>query len=276
MYIITLPAKIIGNIVDLMMNMEQNQQEIIRNICYLVVVAISYLITRLPWRAIATYTSRSFEREIKNKIFYQFIRLEMKDLQNIKNGEFMAYFTKNISEIRNFFFCMMSYAIRIIILSMIAISTMITNVNLKLTLITICPIIITTFIVIQIKKQVEKSFKKSQQYFTELSEYVQESTDSVRTIKAYAGEYHQLKEFMNKNSLLKRSNNIVDIHSTLLSTTINLGFGICYALALLFGSKLVVNGEITIGDFTAFNGYIGLFYGPVSWLPGLISKYKRS
>ena len=276
MYIITLPAKIIGNIVDLMMNMEQNQQEIIRNIFYLVVVAISYLITRLPWRAIATYTSRSFEKEIKDKIFSQFIRLEMKDLQNIKNGEFMAYFTKNISEIRHFFFCMMSYAIRIIILSMIAIWTMRTNVNLKLTLITICPIIITTFIVIQIKKQVEKSFKQSQQYFTELSEYVQESTDSIRTIKAYAGEYHQLKEFMNKNNLLKRSNNLVDTHSTLLSTTINLGFGICYALALLFGSKLVVKGEITIGEFTAFNGYIGLFYGPVCWLPGLISKYKRA
>jgi len=276
MYVITLPAKIIGNIVDLMVNMESNQKEIISHIFYLLGVAITYLLTRLPWRALATYISRSFERAVKDKIFSQFIKLKMTDLQNIKNGEFMSYFTKDIAEIRAFFFRCISYGIRIIVIFIINIYSMITNVNMKLTVITLCPIIITIFVVIKLKAYVEKSFKKSQQYFTELSEYVQESTDSIRTIKAYAGEYHQLKEFMHKNNLLKKSNNTVDIHATLLSTSINLGFGICYAIALLVGSKLVLNGEISIGDFTAFNGYIGLFYGPVSWIPSLISRYKRA
>lgn len=81
---------------------------------------------------------------------------------------------------------------------------------------------------------------------------------------------------MRKNDKLRKSNNTVDVHSTLLSTSINLGFGICYGLALIFGSKLVLDGTISIGDFTAFNGYIGLFYGPISWLPGIISRYKRA
>ncbi len=276
MYVITLPAKIIGNIVDLMVDMNANQQEIIMYIFYLLGVAIAYLLTRLPWRALATYTSRCFERELKNKIFSQFIKLKMTDLQNIKNGELMSYFTKDVTEVRAFFFRSISYGIRVVAIFIINIYIMISNVNLKLTLITLCPIIITTFVVIKLKAYVEKSFKKSQKYFTELSEYVQESTDSIRTIKAYFGEYHQLKEFMHKNNLLKKSNNTVDIHSTLLSTSINLGFGICYAVTLLFGSKLVLSGEISIGDFTAFNGYIGLFYGPVSWLPSLISRYKRA
>ena len=40
MYVLTLPAKIIGNIVDLMMDMEQNQKEIIAHIFYLVGVKI--------------------------------------------------------------------------------------------------------------------------------------------------------------------------------------------------------------------------------------------
>ena len=188
----------------------------------------------------------------------------------------MSYFTKDVSEIRAFFFRCISHGIRVVAIFIITIYIMITNVNLKLTLITLCPIIVTTLVVIKLKAYVEKSFKKSQQHFTELSEYVQESTDSIRTTKAYAGEYHQLKEFIHKNDLLKKSNNTVDVHSTLLSTSINLGFGICYAVALLFGSKLVLSGEISMGEFTAFYGYIGLFYGPVSWLPSLISRYKRA
>lgn len=81
---------------------------------------------------------------------------------------------------------------------------------------------------------------------------------------------------MRKNDKLRKSNNTVDVHSTLLSTSINLGFGICYGLALIFSSKLVLDGTISICDFTAFNGYIGLFYVPISWLPGIISRYKRA
>lgn len=143
-------------------------------------------------------------------------------------------------------------------------TTMIISVDLKLTLITIIPILITSYIVVKVKKYVEISFKKSQRYFTELSEYVQESTDSIRTIKAYSGEMDQLKGFIKKNKLLKQSNNAVDVNSTLLSICVNVGFGLCYSIAFIYGSNLVLSGQISIGDFTAFNGYIGLFYGPVS------------
>ncbi len=145
-----------------------------------------------------------------------------------------------------------------------------------LTLATMCPIVITTIVVIKIKKYVERSFRKSQKYYTELAEYVQESTDSIRTTKAYSGEMSHLKEFIKRNKLLKQANNAVDVHSTLLSTCVNICFGLCYGISLIYGSKLVLEGTITTGEFIAFNGYIGLFVGPVSWIPGLIARFKRA
>ena len=147
---------------------------------------------------------------------------------------------------------------------------------MKLTLATMCPIIVTSFLVVIIKKYVEKSFKKSQKYYTEMSEFVQESTDSIKTTKAYAGEMSQLKEFIRRNKMLKQANNSVDVHSTLLSTCVNICFGLCYGISLIYGSNLVLQGTITTGEFIAFNGYIGLFVGPVSWIPGIISRFKRA
>lgn len=276
MYILTLPAKIIGIIIDLMADIGINKNQITIYLILLITSVILYLITRLPWRSLSTYVSRSFEKDLKNKIFEQFLKIKMKDLQNIKNGELMSYMTKDVAEIRAFIYKSISYSTRIVAITIITIITMIVNVDLKLTLITILPILITSYLVVKIKKYVEKSFQKSQKYFTELSEYIQESTDSIRTIKAYSGEIEQLKGFIKKNKLLKGSNNSVDIHSTLLSTCINTGFGLCYGIALIYGANLVLAGKISIGDFTAFNGYIGLFYGPVSWLPGIISRYKRA
>lgn len=153
---------------------------------------------------------------------------------------------------------------------------MMSGVNIKLTLVTMCPIIVTIFLVVKIKKYLEKSARKSRKYYTELTEYVQESTDSIRTTKAYCGEVSQLKEFIRRNKLLKQANNSVDVHSTLLSTCVNICFGLCYGISLIYGSRLVLEGEITTGEFIAFNGYIGLFVGPVSWIPGLISRFKRA
>lgn len=275
-YFATYPPKIIGEIVDLLYDIQGNKEQIIKQTFYLIGICIVLLLVRMPWRWLVGYVPRSIERDIKNKLFEQFMKIKMTSIQNIKNGELMSYFVKDITEIRTCIYRILSHGTRFIFTSIIATYTMMSGVNLNLTIATVCPIIVTVFTIIKIKEYLEKSFKKAQKNFTELSEYVQESTDAIRTTKAYTGETNQLKEFIRKNRKLKESNNAVDVHSMLLSTCINIGFGLCYGISLLYGSKLVIDGVITTGDFVAFNGYIGLFVGPVEWLPGVISRYKRA
>lgn len=275
-YFLTYPPKIIGNIIDLLYDLEENRNAIMMQVWYLLGICVVLLVVRMPWRWLVGYVPRSIERDLKDKLFEQFMRIKMASLQNIKNGELMSYFVKDISEIRQFIYRLISYGTRFIFTAIIATYAMMSGVNISLTLITLCPILVTIFLVIKIKEYVERSFRKSQKYFTDLSEYVQESTDAIRTTKAYTGEMNQLKEFIRKNRRLREANNAVDVHSTLLSSCLHICFGLCYGISLLYGSKLVLEGTITTGDFVAFNGYIGLFVGPVSWLPGIISRYKRA
>lgn len=274
-YLATYPAKIIGNLMDLLYDISANQKAIIQNIVFLFFTSIGLLLVRFPWRFLVTYNSRSLEREIKNGLFKQLLKMKMNEIQEIKNGEIMSYFTKDVKEIRSAFYNLESYGTRIIATFLICAITMAQGVNLGLTAVTLLPIMITSYLIVKIKKYVENSFKISQGYYTELSEYVQESTDAIRTTKAYSQEGNQLKEFIRKNKKLKTANDAVDVHSTLLTTCINVCFGLCYAISILVGSKLVLQQNITIGDFVAFNGYIGLFVGPVSWLPSTISRFKR-
>ena len=187
----------------------------------------------------------------------------------------MSYFIKDVGEIRGFLYRLLSHGTRIVFVFIIATNTM-KNVNLSLTIATLCPILITVYIVIILKKYVEKSYKKGQRYFTSLSEYVQESTDAIRTTKAYSGERNQLKKFIKKNAILKKGNIAIDVYSTLLSSSVSICFGFCYGITILYGSKLVLDKTISIGDFVAFNGYIDLFFTPIFWLPGIISKFKRA
>ena len=276
MYFLTFPPKIVGHIIDLLYDINGNKEKIMTYVFYLIGVVILLLFIRTPWRYLSMYTNRNVEKELKNKLFDHMMKVKMENLLKIKNGELMSYFVKDINEIRIAMYRLMSYGSRIVFTLIIVTATMIKGVDFKLTIVTMLPILVTSYLVVKIKKYVERSYKKSQKYFTELSEYVQESTDAIRTTKAYSQEKYQLKEFIKKNKKLRASNNAVDVHSTLLSTCINICFGLCYGISLLYGSKLVIEGAITVGDFVTFNGYIRLFVGPVSWLPGLISRVKRA
>ncbi len=275
-YFSTYPSSIIGKITDLLYDINQNKTEIMNNVFYLVGIAVLLLLLRLPWRSLCAFLSRYLEKDLKNKIFEQFLKIKLQNLQEIKNGELMAYITKDVTEIRVFFYRIISYGTRIIMTTIIGMYVMITGVSLKLTLAIIPPVLITVYLIIKIRKYVEKSFKKAQKYFTDLSEFVQESTDAIRTTKAYCGERNRLKEFIKKNKLLKQSNNVVDVHSTLLSICINICVGLCFGITLIYGSNLVHTGEITVGDLVTFNGYISLIIWPLSWLPGIIARYKRA
>ncbi len=275
MYLLTIPAKTIGNIVDLLYDIPNNKQNIIYNTYYLIGICLFLLVVRVIWKYYETYIVRGFEKNMKDRLFERFQKIKTANLQKIKNGEIMSYFVKDINEIRAATYRTISFGSRIITTFIIVTITMIQGVNLKLTLVTLCPIVITSYIIVKLKNYVEKSFKKSQDQFTLLSEYVQESTDGIRTTKAYSCEGDQLKEFIRKNRKLRSNNNEVDVYSNLLKTTLNICFGLCYSISLLYGSKLVLENQITIGAFVAFNGYIGLFENPVSWIPILIARIKR-
>lgn len=274
-YLLTYPSKILGKIIDLLYNIEENKTLVINNIIILILASIGILLVRVIWKYLVGICTRYFEKELKDKLFSQFLSVNLTSIQNIKNGELMSYFIKDVGEIRGFLYRLLSHGTRILFVFIIATNTM-RNVNLSLTIATLCPILITVYIVIILKKYVEKSYKKGQKYFTSLSEYVQESTDAIRTTKAYSGERNQLKKFIKKNTILKKGNIAIDVYSTLLSSSVSICFGFCYGITILYGSKLVLNKTISIGDFVAFNGYIDLFFTPIFWLPGIISKFKRA
>ncbi len=275
-YILTIPAEIIGRIVDLLYDVQNNKQIIMNQTYILLGICLLLLVVRVVWKYYETYLSRYIEKDIKDALFDNLIRLNLTEILGIKNGELMSYFVQDIREIRQFSLRLSSHLTRTIFICIFVSFAMIRNVDFKLTIVALLPLVLTVLVTINIKKYIEKSYKKSRKYFTELSEYIQESTDAIRTTKAYCGEDEQIKTFININKRLKGANNSVDAHSTLLKTVTHIGFGLCYGIAILYGSKLILNGTISVGDFVAFNTYITLFTNPVSWAPGLVSKFKRA
>ena len=65
------------------------------------------------------------------------------------------------------------------------------------------------------------------------------------------------------NNQMKQSNLDLIRVSSLMGPLIQLFFGICFMINLIYGSSLVKAHEITLGDFVAFNDYLTMIMWPV-------------
>lgn len=272
---IAYPSKIIGKMIDLLYNAESNKSELIKSIVQLLSVSIGVLITRVLWKNLDFRLNVYIDKDLRDRLFTKLLKTKVKALNKIKNGEIMSYFFSDLRKVTMTTAKFISTGTRIIANFTIAIIMMSNSANIKLTLVSLIPIFMTIVVIILIRNRMDKSFKLAQKSFTELSEYVQESTDSIRTMKAFCGEEKQINEFEFKNVTLKKNNINVSINQNLLFVCVSFGFGIAYAISLLYGSKLVLQGQISIGDFIAFNGYLAILEGPVNWIPWLFGRAKK-
>lgn len=242
-YLLMCSPKIIGKIIDLLRSIDENRQIIINYTYCLIGVCIVYFAVRVIWKYLEVNIVRTFEKELNIKLFEKFLKLKLKDIQNIKNGEIMSYFVKDVSEIRSAIYRCISHGGRTLFIFIIALYQMVNGVNLYLTMAIMIPILLGGYLSVKIKKYIEISFKKSQEIFTEMSEYIQESTDSIRTTKAYSCEGKQLKEFIRKNTKVRSSNNLVDIYTNLLKISLNICFGLCYRNYIIIWLKTCSRGR---------------------------------
>lgn len=272
---IAYPSKIVGRMIDLLYNAESNKSEIIKSIVQLLSISIGILITRALWKNLDFRTNIYIDKDLKDRLFTKLLKTKVKSLDEIKNGEIMSYFVSDLRKVTMTTAKFISTGTRIIANFTIAIIMMSNSCNIKLTLISLIPVFITIVVIIFIRKRWMDVMKEAQKSFADLSEYVQESTDSIRTMKAFCGEDKQIEEFKDKNATLKKYNISVSKNQNLLFVCVSLGFGLAYAITLLYGSNLVINGKISIGNLIAFNGYLAMLEGPVMWIPWLFGRVKK-
>lgn len=274
-YLLTVPSKLLGQIVDLLYNLDTNKEQIIQTVLLLLLMCLVLITVRVTWKMIDARIGRSNTKIIRDTIYEKMLKTDVSTLEKIKNGDIMSYFVKDINQVRKFISNVITLIVRFVLNFIIVAFTMVQATNSKLTLIVLLPISVSIVLILMMVKKIERYYNESRRKFTDLSEFVQESTDSIRTTKAYVGEKRQIEEFINKNTSLKNTNFAVIKIETIINIFMNLGIGIGMGLSILFGSKMVLNGEISVGDFVAFNGYMLVLQDPIRWIPWVVKHLKR-
>jgi ABC-type multidrug transport system fused ATPase/permease subunit len=115
-----------------------------------------------------------------------------------------------------------------------------------------------------------------QQRIAELTADVEENVSGVRVVKAFAAEDRQLGRFRESVARVFGQSMITTrmraFYNPFIGFLPNLGL----AVVLLVGGRQVVNGSLTLGDFTAFYAYLLMLIGPMRQLGIALGLAQRA
>ncbi len=247
------------------------------------IVLITFVqgVFRFLMRRTVIVVSRLIEFDMRNELFEKLQTLSQTFYQKMPTGDIMSRMTSDLNAIRAVLGPGVMYTINTLT-TMLFVFVMMVRISLHLTLIALIPIPILVFVVNYFSKQINKRYTEVQAQFANISTRVQENLSGIRIIKSYAREVAELGEFNRVNSDYVRKNlNYVRVQAAF-RPVMMLIVGISIAFTLLIGGKLIILEQITLGQFVAFNLYLGMLVWPsiaLGWVLGLfyqgVASIKR-
>ncbi len=220
-------------------------------------------IGRFGWRFFIFGAARSIEREMRGDMYGHLSKLSMHYFNRHKTGDLMAHFTNDLMSVRMLLGMTVITAFDATVMLVLVLVQMITYVSPKLTLVAILPLLIITVGDFFYGKMMHKRFKARQEAFSSLTDQVQESISGIRVIKAFVQERKELYAFALSAENAKDKNLRVVRLQAMMMPIMDLIIGASTLLTLLYGGYLAIQGEIDVGQFVAFNSYVGMLVWPM-------------
>lgn len=266
---------IIKNLADDFQNNVLTSESIYKAIVYSIILYIVIGIGRYTWRIYIFGTSRKLEYELRKKYFNHLMTLPQSFFNENKIGDLITHGTNDIQNVRMAIGQGTMMLVDSISIITIGVLMMIGTTNLKLTLISIVTFPIVAIFVAQFGKVVYNRSKRVQEAFSDLSDITQESFSGIRVIKSFVQEDANLDEFKRINQENYSKNIELTRISAFFRPFSRLVLSISYVIIIIFGGRMVMNGEISLGDFTAANYYLGLLMWPTMAIGMVINILQR-
>jgi len=225
-------------------------------------------------RRIIIGVSRDIEYDIRNDVFAQLERQPLGYYQARRTGDLMSRATNDLNAVRMMIGPAIMYSANTVLVFIVAIALMLT-IDARLTHMALVPLPFVTIAVRYFGSAIHKRFERIQAQLSEISAVVQEALSGVRVVRAYRQEAHETERFRRANEeYLRRNRVLIRLQGAFYpSMTFFLGLG--SLMVLWLGSREVIRGSITIGEFVAFNGYLLLLSWPMiafGWVTNILQR----
>ncbi len=228
----------------------------------LFLAAIGQGVSRFGWRKYLFGPSRKIEVDILNQLFRHLQTLDKTFFQNQKVGDLMSRATNDLRAVKDFLGLGLLVVLDAVVVIVAAVALMIT-ISPELTFYALLPLPLLSFLFFGFIKTIGVRHTAIQEHLAKITSMVQENLAGIRVLHAFVQEEHEKKRFdgLNREHIAKNMGlaKLFGVFTPSLVLTI----GISALITLWLGSKEVIAGNISLGSFVAFNGYLLMLSWPM-------------
>ncbi len=240
----------------------------------LIAVALAGGSFRFLMRRIIIGISRQIEYDLRNDFFSHLQRLPLAYFQRHRTGDLMSRATNDLNAVRMMVGPAIMYSCTTSIVLVVGVLLML-SISPQLTLLGLLPLPFVSLVVRGFGRAIYQRSERIQEALAHLSATAQEALAGVRVVRAYGREAVEIERFRRSNDdYLDRSRAVIKLQG-LFYPSLALFLGLSALIVLWLGSRLVVAGQITVGDFVAFNGYLVMLSWPMiafGWVTNMLQR----
>ncbi len=267
--------EITGELTDGLTSNTMDMTGVLHCVKMVVICGLIMAIGRFLWRYFLFVTARKVEFDIRNQLFKHLETMDVEYYNEHKTGGLMAHFTNDLNAIRLALGPAIISAFDATVMALMVIVQMVRTVDVKLTVITIVPMFVIMIGELWFGKWIHRVYKRMQEAFEDLSDFVQESVSGIRVVKAFVQEGEQRKGFDNKNKEARNRNLHFLRWISIEEPAVGFLIGLSSFANLLIGGKMAILGEMTLGNFVAFTQYITMLIWPMIAAGEAINMFSR-
>ncbi len=206
-------------------------------------------------------------------LFYRHIQgLDFAFFDSRKTGEVLSRFRDMDSSIGQVIGMVNTASMNL--LQLIIFPPILLYINWQLALVSLAVLPFDTILVGISRRFLRRYSREGAEAGAELSASTYESLSGIRTIQALAIEgatFRRLQVLFDRLARIQIKSSVFQSVSGFIATIIKTSGTLAYGW---FGWSEVIAGNLTLGSFMAFSGYVGYLYGPIERLIGLIGQVE--
>ena len=226
-------------------------------------------------RVVAGKVSLAVEFNLRERVYQHLQTLEMGFFDRQQTGQLMSRATVDLQSIRFF----LGYGLIFItqnLLTIVLASAVMIAIKPWLALLALVPVPFVVLTAARYSRRSRPALQEVQQRIAELTAEAEENVSGIRIVKAFAREEHQLHRF--RRSIARvfdqtlYTNRLRAFYTPLIGLLPQAGI----ALVLFVGGREVINGNLTLGEFTAFYTYLVILAAPMRMLGIALGMMQRA
>jgi len=263
---LTLPL-IMKYTVDSILLTKLSLGEKILQLTYVISIAsVLFIIVRFPVEYYRQYFAQEITSrilyDIRDKLYGHLQKLSLRFYQNHKTGEIISRVMNDVEQTKNIVETgMMNIWLDIFTLT-IALGFMFA-LNVKLTFMAIAILPFYAISVKKLYKRLKLLTKQRSQSLADVQSYLHERVAGIPVVKSFTLEEYDQNQFDIRNRSFLTQALKVTQWNALTNSIINTLTDIAPLLVIAYGGYKVATGDLTIGTFVAFFGYLDRIYSPL-------------